>query len=45
MGKQKNLWKGNFYHPDREVYEGNWKDDKANGKGNYLSKKGINYNG
>ena len=32
-------------HADGDVYEGEWVDDKANGKGKYFHANGANYDG
>jgi len=32
-------------HADGDIYEGEWRDDKANGKGNYMHANGAKYQG
>ena len=34
-----------MFHADGDVYEGEWKDDKANGKGTYTHANGARYQG
>lgn len=36
---------GRLIHPDGDVYEGEWVDDKAQGKGIYLHEDGASYTG
>ena len=32
-------------HADGDIYNGNWKDDKAHGFGAYINQDGSKYNG
>jgi len=34
-----------LYHADGDIYEGDWLDDKANGKGTYTHANGAKYVG
>jgi len=36
---------GKFTHVDGDVYEGEWRDDKASGKGVYRHYNGAKYEG
>jgi hypothetical protein len=36
---------GRLIHSDGDVYTGEWKDDKAHGRGIYLHKDGSKYTG
>jgi hypothetical protein len=36
---------GRLIHADGDVYEGEWKEDKAHGKGKYIHMDGAEYNG
>lgn len=36
---------GRLIHADGDVYEGEWKDDKANGHGIYTHAEGSRYEG
>jgi hypothetical protein len=36
---------GKFVHPDGDVYEGEWQNDKANGHGVFTRKNGGRYDG
>jgi hypothetical protein len=36
---------GKFTHVDGDIYEGDWKDDKASGYGTYLHSNGAKYEG
>lgn len=36
---------GRLYHPNGDLYIGNWKNDKANGKGKYISNNGAIFDG
>ena len=36
---------GRLIHSDGDVYEGEWRDDKAEGKGTYLHMDGSTYVG
>ena len=37
--------KGKLIHADGDIYEGEWKDDKANGFGVYIHVNGAKYEG
>ena len=37
--------KGKLKHADGDVYDGEWKNDKANGKGTYIHVNGAKYEG
>lgn len=37
--------RGRLIHADGDVYEGEWKDDKAHGKGFYNHTDGARYEG
>jgi len=37
--------KGRLIHQDGDVYEGEWKDNKASGKGLYIHYDGAKYEG
>jgi hypothetical protein len=37
--------KGKLIHADGDIYDGEWKDDKANGFGNYIHVNGAKYEG
>ncbi len=44
--KGKASGKGKFTHVDGDIYDGEWKDDKANGYGVYIhAKTGARYEG
>lgn len=34
-----------FYHVDGDIFDGEWKDDKANGFGTYTHVNGAKYSG
>ena len=36
---------GRLIHADGDVYEGEWREDKAHGKGRYIHMDGAEYNG
>ena len=36
---------GKFFHVDGDVYDGQWKHDKANGIGTYIHGNGARYEG
>lgn len=36
---------GKFFHTNGDVYDGEWKDDKAHGYGIYLHHDGASYEG
>lgn len=36
---------GRLYHPNGDLYIGNWKNNKANGNGKYISNNGAVYVG
>lgn len=36
---------GKFIHADGDIYEGQWKDDKASGFGLYIHVNGAKYEG
>ena len=36
---------GRLIHADGDVYEGEWKNDKAHGKGIYIHRDGASYTG
>jgi hypothetical protein len=36
---------GRLIHADGDVYEGEWKEDKAHGKGKYIHMDGAEYDG
>ena len=36
---------GRLIHSDGDLYEGQWKDDKADGKGKYIHADGSIYEG
>ncbi len=37
--------RGKFYHADGDIYEGEWKQDKAHGKGTYIHMNGSRFEG
>jgi len=37
--------KGRLIHADGDIYEGDWKNDKAHGKGIYVHMDGARYDG
>ena len=37
--------KGRLIHADGDIYDGEWKNDKANGKGTYVHVNGARYEG
>ena len=37
--------KGKFWHADGDIYNGEWKEDKANGYGVYKHLNGAQYEG
>jgi len=44
-GSKTKQTEGKFWHADGDVYEGEWKDDKANGYGIYVHVNGARYEG
>ena len=37
--------KGKFWYVDGDVFDGEWRDDKANGYGVYMYVNGVKYEG
>ena len=39
------IYQGKLVHADGDAYDGEWKNDKANGKGTYVHVNGAKYEG
>lgn len=42
---EKPTGRGKFLHVDGDIYDGNWKNDKAHGYGIYIRQDGGRYEG